>query len=151
MFNIFLRSYRKLIKDLSEAQMDIKLPFPKEQEQEQEEEEALENACSHITICLREDGEFAIATDFTRQTPEVADVTGILLHMISSGNLAEYFIKSLKLWSEGQTEQENFAKEIIIKWKTLFYETNKDELKFLKGDKLAVDPSDVFGLKGMKS
>jgi hypothetical protein len=146
MFNIFLRSYRKLIKDLSEAQMDTKLPSPKEQE----EERSLENACSQITIYLREDGEFAVATDFTRQTPEVVDVTGVLLHMINSGDLAEYFIKSLKLWSEGETEQEDFAKEIIKKWKKLFYETSTDELASLNNDQLAVDPSDVFGLKGMK-
>ena len=68
------------------------------------------------------------------------EVTGVLLHMINSGYLAEYFDKSLKIWSEDQIEQESFAKDIIKKWKTLFNESEKS-------GELAVDPSDVFGLK----
>ena len=137
MFSIFLRSYRKLIQGLSESQMGIKFTQP---QNNTEEDEPLSNVCSKITIYLKEDGEFAVATDFTRQNPEVVEVTGVLLHMINSGYLAEYFVKSLKIWSEDQIEQESFAKDIIKKWKTLFNESEKS-------GELAVDPSDVFGLK----
>ena len=65
--------------------------------------------------------------------------------MINSGNLAEYFVKSLKVWAEGDVDKETFAKEVIKEWKKLFYTKNEDSDILL-----AVDPSDVFGLKRMK-
>ena len=73
-----------------------------------------------------------------------------MLHMINSGNLAEYFIKSLKIWSKNDVDKERFAQTVIKEWRKLFYESNSDEVASTKGGGLAVDPSDVFGLKRIK-
>lgn len=150
MFNVFLRSYRRLIKGLSEAQLDTDHSISHSDESSEVEPTPLENICGQMTIYFREDGEFAVASDFTRQDTATIEMSGILLHRLNSGHLAEYFIQSLKLWAEEDLQKENFAKEVIKEWKSLFYENNSDKLKFLKGAKLAVDPSDVFGLKGIK-
>ena len=150
MFNIFLRSYRRLIKGLSESQLDMRHSTSDSNESTETESIPLENICGQMTIYFREDGEFAVASDFTRQDKETIEMGGLLLHTINSGNLAEYFIQSLRLWAEGDIGKEQFAKEVIKEWKSLFYEDNTDKLQSLKGGALAVDPSDVFGLKGMK-
>lgn len=151
MLNIFLRSYRRLIKGLSEAQLDIRHPTSDSHEPSDIEGTPLENICGKITIYFREDGEFAVSSDFTRQDEEAIEMSGLLLHKLNSGNLAEYFIQSLKLWAEGDLGKEHFAKEVVKEWKSIFYENNTDKLRSLKGGELAVDPSDVFGLKGMTS
>ena len=151
MLNIFLRSYRRLIKGLSEAQLDIRHPTSDSHEPSDIEGTPLENICGKITIYFREDGEFAVSSDFTRQDEEAIEMSGLLLHKLNSGNLAEYFIQSLKLWAEGDLGKEHFAKEVIKEWKSIFYENNTEKLRSLKGGELAVDPSDVFGLKGMTS
>jgi len=116
--------------------------------QDDEVEIPLENACGQINIYFREDGEFAVSSNLERMDQDVSNTTGMLLHMINSGHLAEYFVKSLKLWAEGEMEKESFAKEIIKEWKKIFYEINGNELNTLTGNnELAIDPSDVFGLK----
>ena len=94
MFRSLLQSYRKLVKELSRAQMDAN-NVSREDIQDDEVEIPLENACCQINIFLREDGVFAIACDFTEYNDEIAEMAGMMLHMINSGNLAEYFIKSL--------------------------------------------------------
>ena len=95
MLNIFLRSYRRLIKGLSEAQLDIRHPTSDSHEPSDIEGTPLENICGKITIYFREDGEFAVSSDFTRQDEEAIEMSGLLLHKLNSGNLAEYFIQSL--------------------------------------------------------
>ena len=151
MLNIFLRSYRRLIKGLSEAQLDMHHSTSDSNKSSDTDPTPLEDICGKITIYFREDGEFAVASDFTRQDEAAIEMGGILLHRLNSGNLAEYFVQSLKLWAEGDLGKEHFAKEVIKEWKSIFYENNTDKLKSLKGGELAVDPSDVFGLKGMTS
>ena len=149
MFRSLLQSYRKLVKELSRAQMDAN-NVSREDIQDDEVEIPLENACGQINIYLREDGEFAIACDFTEYNDEIAEMAGMMLHMINSGNLAEYFIKSLKIWSKNDIDKEKLTKATIQHWRQLFYETSSEELESGKGSALAVDPSDVFGLKRIK-
>ena len=149
MFRSLLQSYRKLVKELSRAQMDAN-NVSREDIQDDEVEIPLENACVQINIYLREDGEFAIACDFTEYNDEIAEMAGMMLHMINSGNLAEYFIKSLKIWSKNDIDKEKLTKATIQHWRQLFYETSSEELESGKGSALAVDPSDVFGLKRIK-
>ena len=147
MFRSLLKTYTQLIKELSYSQMD-QADTSSIDSRSDESEPALENACGQINIYFREDGEFAVSSNLVRMDQDVSDTTGTLLHMINSGHLAEYFVKSLKLWAEGEIEKENFAKEVIKEWKKIFYETNGNELNDIKGkNDLAIDPSDVFGLK----
>ena len=149
MFRAILQSYIKLIKDLSHRQMEDPVTKDIDNSDLDEIGVPLENAFGQINIYLREDGEFAIACDFSDYGEERAEIAGMMLHMINSGNLAEYFIKSLKIWSQNDVDKEKFIKTTIKDWKQLFYETNSEELHSVKGGSLAVDPSDVFGLKRM--
>ena len=150
MFRALLQSYRKLIKDLSYAQMDQHGIEPTNNPSLDESQVPLEDAFGQINIYIREDGEFAIACDFTDLNEEKVEIAGMMLHMINSGNLAEYFIKSLKIWSKNDVDKERFAQTVIKEWRKLFYESNSDEVASTKGGALAVDPSNVFGLKRIK-
>ena len=154
MLNALLKAYRRLVSDLSYSQLDEPKAPSKAQsvsDDINDIEQPLDNSCGQINFYFREDGEFAVASDFKRTDESVYEITGMLLHMINSGNLAEYFVKSLKLWAEGDIDKEKFAKEVIHEWKKLFYEENGDDLDNIKRQhNLAVDPSDVFGLKRMK-
>ena len=90
---------------------------------------------------MREDGEFAVTTEFDRNSEEVMDVTGTILHMLNSGLLADYFLQSLHFWVKENSQDTALIRDIIKKWKTLFDEESTDSLD------LAVDPSEVFSLK----
>ena len=102
---------------------------------------ALDTSCTKIAIYIREDGEFAITTKFNRSSEEVIDMTGTVLHMINSGLLADYFLKSLQMWTEENSKDNALVLSTIKKWKMLFDEENTMK------QTLAIDPSDVFALK----
>ena len=109
--------------------------------------DALEDPYATIVIQLREDGDFAVSMDFTRTSATAADVTATMLHMIHSGIMIEYFIEALKLWAEDE-EGQKFAFQIIKDWKAMHdKENNFPE----KQHQLAIDPSEVFGLKHLKA
>ena len=55
----------------------------------QEFTESLDSACATITVYIREDGEFAITSEFYRNNEEVINASGTVLHMINSGSLAD--------------------------------------------------------------
>ena len=105
----------------------------------------LDTACAKATIYMREDGEFAIASEFLDDSEDTVEISGTVFHMLNSGLLADYFLQSLYLWGEQDEEQKQFVLKIIKKWKGLFDENDEtvDSNKY----KLAVDPTDVFDLK----
>ena len=109
----------------------------------QEFTESLDSACAKITIYIREDGEFAITSEFYRNNEEVIDASGTILHMMNSGSLADYFLQSLHLWAEEHDNSEKFIVEIIKRWKLLFDNDQPTQ------NNLAIDPSDVFSLKSL--
>ena len=111
----------------------------------QEFTESLDSACTKFTVYIREDGEFAITSEFYRNNEEVINASSTVLHMMNSGSLADYFLKSLHLWSDDHDNRETFIIEIIKKWKLLF-----DDDQTTIQNNLAVDPSDVFALKSLK-
>ena len=121
-------------------------------EKEKQFIEMLNTSCSKFTFYVREDGEFAVTTEFFRSDEDVIEVSSTVLHMLNSGLLAEYFVQSLKLWGEedDDDEDERFILEIIKRWKVLYDEDEDMDKKSNKKFKLAVDPSDVFGLKSLK-
>ena len=102
----------------------------------------------HILITLCDDGDFTVATDITETTEECAEVTGMILHMINSGLIADIFLQSLNLWAE-TPKQKVFMAQIIERWKSL-YDEDPMQSNSKSSKNLAVDPSDVFGLKGLK-
>ena len=111
----------------------------------QEFTDSLDSACTKFTVYIREDGEFAITSEFDRHSEEVINASGTVLHMMNSGSLADYFLKSLHLWSDGHDNHEAFIIEIIKRWKRLF-----DDDQPTAQNNLAIDPSDVFSLKSLK-
>lgn len=104
--------------------------------------------CAKIIMYVREDGEFSLATEFEKIGENESDVTSMVFHMLNSGLLVEYFIQALNLWATTD-EQKRFILSIIEKWK-LLYDSNENMETKLEPTKLAVDPSDVFGLKRLK-
>lgn len=120
--------------------------------------DSLDTACAKITIYIREDGEFAIASEFFNDTEDVIEISGTVLHMLNSGVLADYFLQSLNLWGDKNEQQHTFVLKIIQKWKNMFDSSEKDNhlngIESMQNNtessyKLAIDPSDVFGLKGI--
>ena len=115
----------------------------------------LETACAMVSIHIREDGEFAITSEFFNDTDDTAEISGAVLHMLNSGLLADYFLKSLHLWGNHNEQQTTFVLKIIKIWKARFdnneieSEKMSDHNNTESSYKLAVDPSDVFGLKGL--
>ena len=101
-----------------------------------------------ITMYIKDDGEFSVASEFEKIGENEADITSMVLHMVNSGLLAEYFIQSLNLWATDD-KQKRFILSIIEKWK-LLYDTSESLENQSKPTQLAVDPSDVFGLKRLK-
>lgn len=150
MLRSFLQKYIQLIQDLSKSQMDSYMSDKSKKTLDTdavvELEPDLQDSCAKFVIHFREDGEFTIATDFIRNDQKTVEISGLLLHMLNSGDLAEYFVESLKVWARGDIEKESFAKEVIKEWKKSFYENSEQDLP-LEKNKLAIDPSDVFGLK----
>ena len=140
MFNLLLEQLQKLFKKNKQYN----------QQKEKKFTDMLESACAKFTFYVREDGEFAVTTEFFRSDEEVIDVSSTVLHMLNSGMLAEYFVKSLKLWGEEDDQDKKFILEIIKGWKVLYDEDTDMDKKSNKKFKLAVDPSDVFGLKSLK-
>ena len=104
--------------------------------------------CAKITMYVREDGEFSLATEFEKIGENESDVTSMVFHMLNSGLLVEYFIQALNLWATTD-EQKRFILSIIEKW-NLLYDSDENMETKLEPTKLAVDPSDVFGLKRLK-
>ena len=124
-------------------------PTVQDQTDQDDQDEPLENPSTTIVLNLREDGEFTVALDFMRTEDEVADITGTMLHMINSGLMAEYFVEALNLWAE-EKEQKKFVLKIVKRWRSLYDEVNAEDKTVLAPSKLAVDPTDVFGLRRLQ-
>tara|TARA_R100000306_G_scaffold11486_1_gene13630 strand:+ start:570 stop:998 length:429 start_codon:yes stop_codon:yes gene_type:complete len=132
-----LRKWFKRAKDIPESDIS-----------EDANDTELAEPVVHILVTVREDGDFEVSTDISNLNTPIVDVTAMIFHLINSGLMAEYFIQSLNLWAEDD-EQKAFAREVISNWKDFYDEANTTE-NSLTNSKLAVDPSDVFGLKSLK-
>ena len=143
MIRLLFNHLRQLLTDNQAP--NVPITSGEDEDDTQEFTESLDSACAKITVYIREDGEFAITSEFYRNNEEVTNASGTVLHMINSGSLADYFLKSLHLWAEEHDNSETFIVEIIKRWKLLF-DNDKPTIQ----NNLAVDPSDVFALKSLK-
>ena len=107
-----------------------------------------EEADAQILITLDDQGDFTVATHINKTNEEMSEVTGMVLHMVNSGLMADIFLQSLNLWAETE-EQKIFILKVIESWKGL-YDEDPNQSPKSSTKKLAVDPSDVFGLKNLK-
>lgn len=143
MIRLLFNHLRQLLTDNQAP--NVPITSGEDEDDTQEFTESLDSACAKITVYIREDGEFAITSEFYRNNKEVTNASGTVLHMMNSGSLADYFLKSLHLWAEEYDKDETFIVEIIKKWKLLF-----DNDQATTQNNLAIDPSDVFSLKSLQ-
>lgn len=104
-----------------------------------------EDWSTRILMTVREDGDFEVSTEINNLNNTMVDVNAMVLYLINSGLMAEYFVESLNLWGEDK-EQKIFVQKVLENWKLLYDESPSTQ----SNSKLAVDPSDVFGLKSIK-
>ena len=142
MIRLFFNHLRQLLTDNQAP--DVPTTSGEDEDDIQHLTDILDSAGAKLTVYIREDGEFAITSEFYRNNEEVINASSTVLHMMNSGSLADYFLKSLHLWSDDHDNRETFIIEIIKKWKLLF-----DEDQSTIQNNLAVDPSDVFSLRSL--
>ena len=71
-------------------------------------------------------------------SPTCADTLGLLLYMINSGSMSEFFVEAYNNWSDGDLEREQFVSKVLISWLA-----SKESFE-TKYNKLAVSPDQVF-------
>ena len=143
MIRLFFNHLRQLLTDNQAP--NVPITSGEDEDDTQEFTESLDSACAKITVYIREDGEFAITSEFYRNNEEMITASAAILHMMNSGTLADYFLQSLQFWGEEHNKDEKFIIDIIKKWKLLF-----DDDQSTIQNNLAVDPSDVFSLRSLK-
>ncbi len=108
----------------------------------QSEELISDDDCSaNIEIRLnRVSGDFNVVVSVQDLDNETSETLGLLLYLLNSGNLKEYFTEAYGNWAYDDTERVSFLHDMYLKWL-------KAEDSFAdEYDKLAVNPSNVFGL-----
>ena len=143
MIRLFFNHLRQLLTDNQAP--DVPTTSGEDEDDIQHLTDILDSAGAKLTVYIREDGEFAITSEFYRNNEEVINASSTVLHMMNSGALADYFLQSLHLWAEEHDNSEKFIVEIIKRWKLLF-DNDQPTIQ----NNLAIDPSDVFSIKSLK-
>ena len=105
-----------------------------------------EDCSANIEIRLnRMSGDFNVVVSVQDLDDSTADTLGLLLFLINSGNLKEYFTEAYGNWALSDSERVSFLHEVYLKWLSA-EDSLKDEY-----DKLAINPSNVFGLNSQSN
>lgn len=117
-------------------------PEPEKEEESQSGGYILDNECSaNVEIRLnRVSGDFNVVVSVQDLDDETAETLGLLLSLINSGNLKEYFTDAYSSWAQNDQVRISFLHNMYLKWLEA-EDSFKDEY-----DKLAINPSNVFGL-----
>tara|TARA_R110000824_G_C14889130_1_gene644255 strand:- start:93 stop:506 length:414 start_codon:yes stop_codon:yes gene_type:complete len=100
-----------------------------------------EDCSANIEIRLnRISGDFNVVVSVQDLDDDTADTLGLLLFLINSGNLKGYFTEAYGNWALSDSKRVAFLHEMYLKWLSA-EDDFKDEY-----DKLAINPSNVFGL-----
>lgn len=103
-----------------------------------------------ITVYLREDGEFAIGLDFHRTDKTCSNMAALMLQLINTGYLTEYFIDALTAWEGQDPKRRDFSVDVMKEWSAILADEAKDAgNKIPKKDRVVVAPDNVFGLKNL--
>ena len=92
----------------------------------------------------RVSGDFNVVVSVQDLDDDTADSLGLLLFLLNSGNLKEYFTEAYGNWALSDSERIAFLHEMYLKWLSA-EDSFKDEY-----DKLAINPSNVFGLNSQE-
>ena len=93
------------------------------------------------TIEIRLDsqsGDFNVVVGVNEVDLECSKNLALVLDMLNSGNLSEYFTQAYENWCEGDASRQAFTKDLFLNW-IINKETYSE-----KKDKLAIAPADVF-------
>ena len=122
--------------------------FIKKNKEEQHEEGSIqddemyvsdENVSATIEIRLdSQTGDFNVVVGVHEIDLECSKSLGLVLYMLNSGHLSEYFTQAYENWSEGDISRKVFTKDLFLNW-IINKETYSE-----KKDKLAIAPADVF-------
>lgn len=105
-----------------------------------------EDCSANIEIRLnRTSGDFNVVVSVQDLDDDTAETLGLLLFLINSGNLKEYFTEAYGNWALSDSERVTFLHEMYLKWLSA-EDGLKDEY-----DKLAINPSNVFGLNSQSN
>ena len=92
----------------------------------------------------RVSGDFNVVVSVQDLDDETADTLGLLLFLVNSGNLKEYFTEAYGNWALSDSKRIDFLHDMYLKWLSA-EDSFKDEY-----DKLAINPSNVFGLNAQE-
>ena len=98
---------------------------------------------SAATIEVRIDkhtGDFNILVSVNDPSEETSDTLSLLLYLLNSGSLVDFFTEAYKNWAEEDLPKQKFVADLYLKW----LKNNEDFQD--EYEKLAVNPSNVFGL-----
>ena len=93
------------------------------------------------TIEIRLDsntGDFNIVVGVDEISNECSRNLALILYMLNSGNLSEYFTDAYENWCQNDTKKQLFVEDLFLNWII-----NKDTYSENK-EKLAIRPADVF-------
>ena len=120
--------------------------FFKKNKDNEEEVDGIESDEMYVsdasaTIEIRLDsntGDFNIVVGVDEISNECARNLALILYMLNSGNLSEYFTDAYENWCQNDTKKQLFVEDLLLNWII-----NKDTYSENK-EKLAIRPADVF-------
>tara|TARA_R110002020_G_scaffold201083_2_gene403594 strand:+ start:1003 stop:1416 length:414 start_codon:yes stop_codon:yes gene_type:complete len=129
--------YLKAIRSL----LSRKKPENNEIDMQPEEFISDDDCSASIEIRLnRVSGDFNVVVSVQDLDNDTSDTLGLLLYLLNSGNLKEYFTEAYSNWADDDTTRVSFLHDMYLRWLGA-EDSFTDEY-----DKLAVKPSSVFGL-----
>jgi hypothetical protein len=87
----------------------------------------------------KETGDFNILVDAEDMSDDSAQTLGLLLYMINTGSLYDFFVEAFGKWSYDNPEKTKFFSKVMINWLA------SEESFSTNYEKLAVTPEEVFG------
>ena len=134
--------YLKAIRSLfSKKEPEIEEADTQEEESVPEEFISDDDCSANIEIRLnRVSGDFNVVVSVQDIDDKTAETLGLLLFLLNSGNLKEYFTEAYGNWAHSDGIRIAFVHDMYLKW--LEAEDGLGD----EYDKLAIKPSNVFGL-----
>ncbi len=105
----------------------------------EDDEMYVSEASATIEIRLNsKTGDFNIVVGVDEVSDECSKNLALILYMLNSGNLSEYFTDAYQDWSVSDIERRLFVEDLFLNWIL-----NKETYSESK-DRLAIKPADVF-------
>lgn len=117
-----------------------------EMDHQLEEEHDIANDENYISessavIEIRLDAEtsdFNVVVSIDDMSKDCSENLGLILYMLNSGHLNEYFTQAYNSWSSDDPERKMFIRQLFLSW------IKNKEIYSPTKEKLAIKPSEVF-------